>query len=203
MRSLQLAQLELLKEFDYVCKKAGIDYWIDFGTVLGAIRHKGFIPWDDDIDIGMPREYYNKIIDAFNKYNRNPKMKIQYFRKGRTYINIIIRVLYEGAPLLLDIFPYDFYGEKLTFEQQQDRTNYIKEQREEKINKIVHSKGMSNEELLAEIEKLRKNFLVNGEHTKESKTDLCWGPELFHKWKHWFFEYETIYQLLAYQYYYT
>lgn len=195
MRDLQLAQLELLKEFDYVCRTAGIEYWIDFGTLLGAVRHKGFIPWDDDIDVGMAREDYNKIIDAFNKYNRNPKMRIQHYRKGNTFINFIIRVLYDGAPLLLDIFPYDFFGERLTVEQQREKTNYIKKLREERINKIVHSKGMTDSQLLSEIEKLTKEYLVNGFHSKESKSDLCWGADLFHTWKHWFFEYETIYPL--------
>ena len=195
MRDLQLAQLELLKEFDYVCRKSGLDYWIDFGTLLGAVRHKGFIPWDDDIDVGMPREDYNKIIDAFNSLTRNKKMKADYIRKGNSFTNYFIRIMYEDAPLLLDIFPYDFWGENLTFEQQQEKTNYIKAQREEKINKIVHSKGMTNQEIKVAIQDFRKEILVNGEYLKESKTDLVWGVDFYHLWKHWFYSYETIYPL--------
>lgn len=53
IRDVQLSNLELLKELDYVCKKNNLQYWLDFGTLIGAIRHKGFIPWDDDIDTGM------------------------------------------------------------------------------------------------------------------------------------------------------
>ena len=74
LRDIQLANLALLKELDYVCKKNNIDYWIDFGTLLGAVRHKGFIPWDDDIDTGMLRADYNEIVDIFNKTSRNPNI---------------------------------------------------------------------------------------------------------------------------------
>ena len=68
-RRLQLVQLELLVEFDRVCRKHNIDYVISSGTMLGAIRHKGYIPWDDDSDIMMLRSDYERFKTVMNDLN--------------------------------------------------------------------------------------------------------------------------------------
>ena len=60
VRDVQLVLLEMLKDIDALCKKHNIRYWLTGGSALGAVRHKGFIPWDDDADIGMLREDYEK-----------------------------------------------------------------------------------------------------------------------------------------------
>lgn len=64
LRILQLTELELLVEFNRICKKNKIKYSVIGGTLLGAVRHKGFIPWDDDADVGLERSHYEAFVKA-------------------------------------------------------------------------------------------------------------------------------------------
>lgn len=62
LRQAQLKMVDMLKAVDAICEEFELDYWLEGGTLLGAIRHQGFIPWDDDLDISMPRESYEKFL---------------------------------------------------------------------------------------------------------------------------------------------
>lgn len=62
LRAIQLAEFDILKEFNRICQELDIQYFLSFGTALGALRHKGFIPWDDNVDVGMLREEFDKFV---------------------------------------------------------------------------------------------------------------------------------------------
>ena len=64
-------ELDLLFKLDEVCKKYNLKYWLDGGSLLGAIRHKGFIPWDDDVDLVMLREDYDKLVNRMKEIGMN------------------------------------------------------------------------------------------------------------------------------------
>ena len=66
-------QLEILENVAAFCEKEKLEYFLIFGTLLGAVRHKGFIPWDDDIDIVMPRASYNRLIKLYNSQSSDDK----------------------------------------------------------------------------------------------------------------------------------
>ena len=67
LRACQLKQLWILEEIEGICRRHDIAYWLDGGTLLGAVRHGGFIPWDDDIDIAMRLEDMRKFVEVAQK----------------------------------------------------------------------------------------------------------------------------------------
>lgn len=116
---IQKKELAIFKEFIRVCEKHNLTYFALGGTLLGAVRHKGFIPWDDDIDIGMPREDYNKLMNLepseFNfPYKLVNESNTPSFTKA--FMNLQdsttkILMTYSNTPheesLWIDIFPID------------------------------------------------------------------------------------------------
>jgi lipopolysaccharide cholinephosphotransferase len=117
LRKLQLVQLEILKVIDRVCRKHKIQYSLHAGTLLGAIRHKGFIPWDDDLDICMLRDDYNRFIHIWNepgyilqnKENTpNFTQSFSKIRKDRTaYIHTFDEQGKYHTGIFVDVFPVD------------------------------------------------------------------------------------------------
>jgi lipopolysaccharide cholinephosphotransferase len=118
LREIQKSSLDILKEVDFICKKLNLDYFIMYGTLIGAIRHKGFIPWDDDLDIMMPRPDYNRLIDYFSaheskhlkllNYNNCDLYPYMITRISDTRFKIIVENEEEyGIGTFIDVYPLD------------------------------------------------------------------------------------------------
>ncbi len=116
---------KVLKKFDELCNELGLRYYLVFGSLIGAIRHNGFIPWDDDLDVGMPREDFN----ILREYCRSHQMELypfrylcrentkdyQYYIPRLTNLEFQVVSKYKGFknPRMgsyIDIYPLDDYG---------------------------------------------------------------------------------------------
>lgn len=120
LRKVQLVQLEMLREIDCICKKYNIQYSLFAGTALGAVRHSGFIPWDDDLDIVMIRSEYERFIQIATyelseryflqeEYSEHWPMHFTKLRKNNTaYLERFVpkdTKMHQGV--YIDIFPCD------------------------------------------------------------------------------------------------
>ena len=119
LREIQLKELELLKKALTIIESHNLNYYMLGGTFLGAIRHKGFIPWDDDVDIVMPRQDYEKFYEYALEELKDP-FEVKSFWKDITYQQYIIRIINKNITierddaamhktdnLWIDIIPFD------------------------------------------------------------------------------------------------
>lgn len=120
LRQVQLVQLEIAKEVKRICDENNIKYFLSNGTLLGAVRHGGFIPWDDDLDIGFMRNEYDKFLEIAStclsekyfiqtwdsdSYYPNSYAKIR--KKNTIYMEKTAQTSKAHNEIYIDIFPYD------------------------------------------------------------------------------------------------
>ncbi|MBR3151068.1 MAG: LicD family protein [Erysipelotrichaceae bacterium] len=124
LQAIHAIQLELLKCFDEFCRTHGLKYFALHGTLLGAVRHHGFIPWDDDVDLGMPREDYDRLVELYPNEKGYPYLqsmgkegRIFYggYAKFRDEDSVAIenhnRYFHGHKGVAIDILPLDYCDE--------------------------------------------------------------------------------------------
>lgn len=123
MKRAWAAQIEVLEEIKRICHKHNIAFFADWGTLLGAVRHKGFIPWDDDLDIGMLRNDYNKFLNVAPLELSN-FFELKSIYNNHLHDNVTARIItgqfmnfskeylqkFHGCPYIvgIDIYPIDY-----------------------------------------------------------------------------------------------
>lgn len=136
LKTLKNLELDMLRAFVEACSKLSLRYYLVGGTLLGAVRHQGFIPWDDDIDVAMPRADYEIFLREGQKYlpqqyfvqclNTDPAYAMNFakIRDSRTtFVEYAVRKYPMNHGVFIDIFPLDYYPEgekdqkKMDFQQ--------------------------------------------------------------------------------------
>lgn len=120
LRRLQLTQLEILNEVDRVCRKNALRYCLNGGTLLGAVRHRGFIPWDDDLDILMPRRDYQAFLEVaprdlgagyfLDDAAVNPRYYLPFAKvrkAGTLFEDAALAGTTQNQQIFIDVFPHD------------------------------------------------------------------------------------------------
>lgn len=120
LKKLQGVQTQMLKDVLDVCEKYDLPCFLIYGTAIGAVRHKGFIPWDDDIDVGMLRKDYDRFLEVFDQELRDhyevltPETDSRYActvthiqRKNTVFITEMTKNLKCNCRIFMDIFPFD------------------------------------------------------------------------------------------------
>ena len=192
LRIIQKANVELLNIFHSICEEKNLQYWIDFGTLLGAVRHKGFIPWDDDIDLGMPRDDYEKLISLFSEgLIQNDDLVMEYENNGKT--KCFIKISHKKSDnLFLDIFPYDFYYSKLNEDEKQLLNEKIVKKRRPKR----FCSSLSDDEIREKFKKITKEGILDGFLVEKSAHPaLFMGIDFPHNWKNKVYDWDDIFPL--------
>lgn len=191
---IQKSAISILSKFAQIAKNHNLKFWLDSGSLIGYVRHNGFIPWDDDIDIAMIREDYEKLPNILSEYFENDGF---FFRIGE-----ITRLYYKNLHIWIDIFPMDkgyseipLIGEE--YDNFIDYLNKIKSKTDFDYNKwLKHEKPVSDK-YLQECFKERDTQLVK---ERKDKGFIFYGVETGAK-DRTLFKYDCIYPLKPITYY--
>lgn len=152
LEETQQESLKILSKIDEICRKENLKYFLAYGTLLGAIRHNGFIPWDDDVDVMMPRKDYLKLKKYFIEHAEELKpFKLCYRENTENYEYYLPRVvnmdfkyinLFRKKPEMdigtfVDIYPIDNYGNDRSAKKVFDKI------KRKNINYVFYLSGIS------------------------------------------------------------
>lgn len=157
LRIMQQCDALLLVLFDKICKKHNLVYWLTYGTLLGAVRHKGFIPWDDDMDVAMPREHFNRLKEILVLEFESKGFTISDFDKPGYVIGFGYKHVNTGT--WLDVFPIDIYSSS----QKLDDLREVLDVKIDEYRSFYNKEKENHDISFFEVER-RKRFMIDGDY---------------------------------------
>ncbi len=156
-RLVQLANLNLLRAFDRLCRENDIKYFMIGGTIIGKIRHNGFIPWDDDIDIGLMEKDWYKLIEIIKIKLPNDDFDISF----GTHWNLF-KIIHKKTNLFIDIFRFNHLPEDIDYSK---HTEIYKSRKQEYYRECYANKIILND----------KNTIVITHDDPQGQRDIKWN----------------------------
>lgn len=198
LRNIQLECTSLLNDIVDICKNNNLNYWLDSGSLLGAYRHHGFIPWDNDIDICMCKSDLLKILPILKKQFSDSKYYVR--ERAEKSNNYQLRIINKfNSKIAVDIFPVDFFiKDNLT-----DYEKLLITQRIKKARKVLeykyHKKTLSDNKIpqaREDINQIQKEIIFNNKISESSKNALFYSIDFPYNPKHFLvMNYDMIFPL--------
>ena len=156
MKKVWNVELNCLEIFKAICKKHNLTYYAINGTLLGAVRHKGFIPWDDDIDVGMPRKDYEEFL-IFAEKEIKPPYYLQTYKSERSFTMDMAKLRNSDTTgftktealndtnkgIFIDIFPIDNVPDDITVRETEDKKHRFQMHIVSAVSKKANYQGLS------------------------------------------------------------
>ena len=169
LREFQIASNYILRKLKEICNENGISFFLDGGTLLGAIRHHGFIPWDDDVDIGMMREDYNHLMEVLKNHDELEMHRYYRYTRPGVEAGFVTKVKIRSYDTYyVDVFPFDImYIDPEDIELMWRETQIISDAFHRELKTLFDNCGVSTDCLYPtknlsiddEVEKLEKKHL--------------------------------------------
>lgn len=172
LRLLQDCDTMLLGIFDRMCHKYGLTYWIEYGTLLGAVRHQGFIPWDDDTDIAMPRDDFEKAYELMHDELQQFGISLEFGNNKLAWLQLHYRHLETG--IWIDITPMDSFISSKDIEETRQFlypliSKYIKYYDSHMYLSEIEIWKKKNEIIFCHQDDKGESFLFHGQEFRQTK----------------------------------
>ncbi|MBE6835628.1 MAG: LicD family protein [Ruminococcaceae bacterium] len=195
LRDIQLLALRILCELDAICKENSIDYWVMGGTIIGSVRHKGFIPWDDDVDIGMMRKDYDKLKEVLKNSDKLDVLEFYNFNGLYRIPKVVLKN--SETKLAIDIILFDFTDfsdydipEDATLEEKYDivwdvqkvyRQRYVRKLKSLKFQHrdVIKTDLIRNEKRFAKTSAITQKYIDKCKYRYDDGNVVIWGIDNF------------------------
>jgi lipopolysaccharide cholinephosphotransferase len=195
LRDIQLLALKILCELDAICKENDINYFIMGGTIIGSVRHKGFIPWDDDIDIGMMRKDYDKLKQVLKDSDRLDVLEFYNFNGLYRIPKVVLKN--SETKLAIDIILFDYTNfadydipEEATLEEKYDivwnvqmkyRNKYVRKLKSMKFahRDVIRTDLIRNEKRFEKTSRITQKYIDKCHYEYDGGDVVIWGIDNF------------------------